>query len=200
MEIQTRDNGHILRRGIHVSLLLIPIVYYGYGTKIAAWIGLPLLQLVIILISIIILLELLRLWRGWVIYGQRRYEAKQISAFTWGAVAIAIVLLLAPPIGYKGAAIGAPLIVSLALGDPALGEARHLGFSSWVTLLIGTVVISLVWVLAVIYLGTPAWLLPIVILVTLAAEWPRLPWLDDNAMMLLVPLFVILGIAYFIPI
>ena len=40
--------------------------------------------------------------------------------------------------------------------------------------------------------GTPLWLAPIMAPLCVAAEWPRLRWIDDNATILLIPLTAIL--------
>ena len=57
---------------------------------------------------------------GWTIVGQRSYEAKQVSALAWGALGVGMVFLLTPEPEYAY-----PLILSLSLGDPLLGELRR---------------------------------------------------------------------------
>lgn len=177
--------GHLLRRIIHICMLFLPFIYYFYGLTIAKWLSIPLDLLIIIPVSIILLLELLRLSLGWVVVGQRSYERKQLSAFTWGAISIAPILLFLPK------EYGIPIVAAWALGDPLLGELRRLNFSTLFIVVVGIFFVEIIWLLAALLLGASPWIALLMGPVTVAAEWPNLKWLDDNAMMLLIPFFVV---------
>lgn len=178
--------GHWIRRLIHVFMLIIPFIYYYLGTTIASTLQLSPHVLVIIIVVLIFLLEVIRLFSNWTVFGQRAYEAKQISSFTWGALAIGLVLLFAP-----GKEYGIPIIVSWALGDPLLGELRRLKFPIRWVVIMGSVFIAGLWWISAWWFATPWWMALLMSPVTVAAEWPNLSWIDDNAMMQLIPLLVI---------
>ena len=83
-----------------------------------------------------------------------------------------------------------PLILSLSLGDPFLGEMRRKGHEAKLVFLYGTIFLAVVWIICFIQFDTPVWLAFVMAPICVAAEWPRLRWIDDNATMLLIPLSV----------
>ena len=46
-----------------------------------------------------------------------------------------------------------------------------------------------IWFFSSIFLGTPYWLVFIMSPLAIASEWPSLKYIDDNATMILIPLF-----------
>lgn len=178
--------AHILRRAVHLSNLALLWIYYEFGDKIAHFFNLSLPVFICILVGIIWGLEALRLWRSWTIFGQRYYERDHISALAWGALGTVVVLLLAP-----GKAFAVPIISTYAIVDPLLGELRRMCLSKIVVVAIGLITIAGIWWLAHLTLGTPSWLIFLMAPVTLAAEWPCLKWIDDNALMQIIPLIIV---------
>ncbi|UVE59530.1 hypothetical protein [Coxiella-like endosymbiont] len=68
---------------------------------------------------------------GWILWGQREREVKNISSFTWTVVSLCVVLLLAP-----GKQYAIPIIASCAFVDPFLGELRRTQLNrAWIFLL-----------------------------------------------------------------
>ena len=63
--------GHAFRRFTHVSMTVIPFIYYLYGQDVADIFSLDAKQLVSIVCFLIILAEVIRLRLGIVIFGQR---------------------------------------------------------------------------------------------------------------------------------
>ncbi len=108
--------GHVFRRSIHVCMSFLPLIFFEYGESISELVGLTVPQFMSTMVFLLFLLEGLRLSFGITIYGQREYEARQISALGWGAFGIGMVFLLAPVEAYAW-----PIILSLSLGDPFLG-------------------------------------------------------------------------------
>lgn len=84
-----------------------------------------------------------------------------------------------------------PIITAYAIGDPLLGELRETSLSKIWIAVIGVAVITGIWCFCSVWLGTPLWLAFIMGPITVAAEWPCLKWIDDNALMQLVPLLII---------
>tara|TARA_B110000444_G_scaffold255385_1_gene289653 strand:- start:25226 stop:25852 length:627 start_codon:yes stop_codon:yes gene_type:complete len=179
--------GHIFRRLIHVGMVLLPWVYFDHGDVVSDYFGLTLPQFVSSMVFLLFLLEGLRLTFGITIFGQREYEANQISALGWGAFGIGIVFLMAPIEQYAW-----PIILSLSLGDPFLGEMRRRGMTTKNVILSSTVFLFFVWIACWHYFGTPWWLAFFFAPLCVASEWPRLRYIDDNATMVLIPLGMIL--------
>ena len=180
-------SGHLLRRGIHLAMSFLPFLYFEFGEDVADMASLTLEQVVSCVILLAIFGEALRLRMGWTVVGQRSYEAKQVSALAWGALGVGMVFLLTPDPAYAY-----PLILSLSLGDPLLGELRRKGSSTQTVILAGVIGIAVIWAGCAYLVETPWLFVPLMAPICVAAEWPRLRYIDDNATMLLIPLAVVL--------
>jgi len=179
--------GHLLRRGIHLGMSFLPFIYFAYGEHVADAIGLSLDQLVASVLLVAMTGEGIRLRLGFTVFGQRDYEANQISALAWGAIGVGMVFLLAPTEAYAW-----PLILSLSLGDPLMGELRRKGMASRNVMLVSTLALLAIWLVAWAQFGTPLWMALLLAPVCMASEWPRLTYIDDNATMVLIPLALVL--------
>ena len=180
-------SGHLLRRGIHLAMSFLPFLFFEFGEDVADMASLTLEQVVSCVILLAIFGEALRLRMGWTVVGQRSYEAKQVSALAWGALGVGMVFLLTPNPAYAY-----PLILSLSLGDPLLGELRRKGSSTQTVILAGVLGIAVIWAGCAYLVETPWLFVPLMAPICVAAEWPRLRYIDDNATMLLIPLAVVL--------
>ena len=180
-------SGHLLRRGIHLAMSFLPFLYFEFGEDVADMVSLTLEQVVSCVILLAIFGEALRLRMGWTVVGQRSYEAKQVSALAWGALGVGMVFLLTPDPAYAY-----PFILSLSLGDPLLGELRRKGSSTQTVILAGVIGIAVIWAGCAYLVETPWLFVPLMAPICVAAEWPRLRYIDDNATMLLIPLAVVL--------
>ena len=180
-------SGHLLRRGIHLAMSFLPFLYFEFGEDVADMVSLTLEQVVSCVILLAIFGEALRSRMGWTVVGQRSYEAKQVSALAWGALGVGMVFLLTPDPAYAY-----PLILSLSLGDPLLGELRRKGSSTQTVILAGVIGIAVIWAGCAYLVETPWLFVPLMAPICVAAEWPRLRYIDDNATMLLIPLAVVL--------
>ncbi len=190
-KIKNKYEGFYFRRFIHYSIALIPFIYYWYGPLLNHNFRITSNEIVSLIVFLVMFFEIMRLKFKWRIYGQRPYEQKRISAVMWTVLGIGIVLLQAPKIGVHGAAISAPIIWSLAFGDPALGDARLYHAHPKLVIAIGILVVGLIWILSAIWLHTPWLLVPILIPVCVFAESINSSHIDDNATMLLIPLAAI---------
>ena len=180
--------GHLFRRGFHIGMSILPFLYYEYFEKLADYFSVTALQIVSTMTLALVCVEAGRLKLGITIFGQRDYESKQVSALAWGAFAIGLTFLTLseyPELVW-------PLILSLSLGDPFLGEIRRKGVESRNVFILGSIFIGLIWIATWYQFGTPIWLAFVMAPLCVAAEWPRLRWIDDNATMLLIPLSAII--------
>ena len=176
--------GHLFRRVFHISMSLIPLVYYKYAEPLSEYLSMNELQLVSLLTLSLVFAEGIRLKFEITIFGQRDYEAKQVSALAWGAFAIGLTFLALseyPELVW-------PLVLSLSLGDPFLGELRRKGYDSRTVFIVGSIFVAAIWAGSWHFVGTPILLALVMGPLCVAAEWPRLRWIDDNATMLLIPL------------
>ena len=178
--------GHLLRRCIHVLMLLIPIAYYYWGDLIYHYFNHAKVELVLIILVIVIAAEMLRMKKRYLIFGQRSHEATHISSFAWGAMAMAVVLLLVPNPIYA-----IPVVAGCAVGDPLIGALKY-RLPGYVARIIAFVVIAFIWWVCGHYMLFPVWFPAVIALVTVLVEWPNLVWIDDKALMQLVPLFILL--------
>ena len=180
-------SGHIFRRIFHISMFIIPYIYFEFGNEVAERIGYTLPEVVSLVIIVAIFGEALRLKFGLTVFGQREYEANQVSALAWGGFAVGMVLLLAPTKEYAY-----PLIFSLSFGDPFMGELRRKGFQTKQVIIFSTIFLIALWLTCWYLFATPWWLALIFAPLCVFSEMPRLRYIDDNATMLLIPLAGIL--------
>lgn len=185
--------GHILRRTVHIGMCAIPVVYFSWGDSISSKLGMDLQQIVASVVLFALAAEGIRLKLGITIFGQRDYEAKQISALAWGAFGIGMVLLLAPHEAYAY-----PLILSLSLGDPLMGELRRKGMESRNVMIYSTMLLLVIWLACTVQFGTPLAISLLLAPISMISEWPRLRYIDDNATMLLIPLSLVLILEPFV--
>ncbi len=182
--------GHAFRRFTHVSMTAIPFIYYLYGQDVADIISLDSKQLVSIICLLIVIAEVIRLRLGIVIFGQREYEADQISALAWGGLAVSLALLLAPGEGegLEAGIYGIPLIVGLTMVDPVMGEIKRTKQDLRLAIYVGLAVSYAVWLGCHFWLGTEIIAAILLAPLTVLGELPKTKDIDDNATMILFPL------------
>lgn len=176
--------GHILRRSIHVSMAALPLLYYQYGVIFASRLGFSSRVLLLVLLLGLCALEGMRLWFGVICIGQRPYETKRVSSFTFGAFGIIVVLLCTQQM------YAIPIIFSCALVDPLMGELREL-LPYYLTAIIGMLTVWGIWTMCHWYLSTPELLAYVMGPLIVLLEKPNYYWIDDNLLMQLVPLCIV---------
>ena len=117
--------AHIFRRIMHI-LLAFAVVYYLLPYVIF---GIPReIWMLVILIGAPSTVEYFRLRSGKLVPGLRGHEKNHLASYFWFLTGTAIVLWLFPQ------PIAAPLIVSVAIGDPVIGEFRDLRRRYWMSI------------------------------------------------------------------
>ena len=183
--------GHAFRRLTHVSMASIPYLYYVHGSTISSYFSLQAREFVSVVCVLIIVIEVVRLRTGIVIVGQREYESSQISALAWGALAVALAILIAPEgeNGGMGAGkYGAPIILGMTLVDPVMGEVKRTMKDLRAAIILGLVVSYAVWVGCHFWIGTELIAALLLAPLTVLGELPPTRAIDDNATMVLFPL------------
>ena len=189
----SKESLCIVPIGVHIAMIGIPYLYFELGDSLADGLGIELPQVVAGVVLLALVLEGLRLRMGLTVFGQRDYEANQVSALAWGAVGVGFVLLLVPHEAYAW-----PLIASLSFGDPLMGELRRKGVEDRQVMIYATLFLLLIWLASSVLFGTPTWMAFLLAPVCMLAEWPRLTYIDDNATMLLIPLALVLLLEPFV--
>ena len=183
--------GHAFRRLTHVSMASIPYLYYVHGSTISSYFSLQAREFVSAICVLILVTEAFRLRTGIVIVGQREYESSQISALAWGALAVALAILIAPEgeNGGMGAGkYGAPIILGMTLVDPVMGEVKRTMKDLRAAIILGLVVSYAVWVGCHFWIGTELIAALLLAPLTVLGELPPTRAIDDNATMVLFPL------------
>lgn len=155
-------------------------------------------DLLLLLLLTMLLLEALRLGGAIEIPTVRPYEQKRIASFAFFAIALAIALVVFPT------PVGAAAILGVSWIDPLVGEMRvhptgrrlypwlpgalYMGLAASMLLVFGHA--SLVGALLV---GSA------MAVVALASEYPKLPWLDDDLAMTILPALAAWGLIVTVP-
>ncbi|MED5398162.1 MAG: hypothetical protein VYD41_02380 [Candidatus Thermoplasmatota archaeon] len=183
--------GHAFRRLTHVSMASIPYLYYVHGSTISSYFSLQAREFVSVICVLILVTEAVRLRTGIVIVGQREYESSQISALAWGALAVALAILIAPEGengGMEAGKYGAPIILGMTLVDPVMGEVKRTMKDLRAAIILGLVVSYAVWVGCHFWIGTELIAALLLAPLTVLGELPPTRAIDDNATMVLFPL------------
>ena len=182
--------GHAFRRATHVTMAIIPYLYYVHGNDISSYFQLAPNQFVSLVCISILIIEALRLRFGIVIIGQREYESYQISALAWGALAVSLALLIAPQKGelMEAGLYGAPIIFGMTIVDPVMGEIKRIKQDLRLAIGIGLLVSYVVWLSCYYWLGTDLIVVALLAPLTVAGELPKTKAIDDKATMILFPL------------
>ncbi|XXQ37391.1 Dolichol kinase [Plasmodiophora brassicae] len=208
---------HLFRRSYHVVLFTaVPFVYYWYCIPLGQQVGFAAPKVVALIAIAQIVLEAARIRQRFVCFGFRSYERTQISAQAWGTVGACLVLIAAPQVnggatGADRAVIGMPILWTLGIVDPLLGELkghgaigrrvrRGRGFTLPERTCLAVAVAWLIWALIGVVTGRAVWwIVALMGPIAVAAEYPKLVFIDDNAMMELVPLATALLLEPFFP-
>ncbi|MCX7121281.1 MAG: hypothetical protein NTZ67_05860 [Gammaproteobacteria bacterium] len=177
--------AHCARRLFHVCMIAVPFVYYYFLINLAT----PKVWKLIILafIFLVFLLEKLRIRARLVLFGQRLHEATHISAFAWTMLSLGVILILSPSVSFS-----IPIVASCALVDPLMGEMRLHTANKILAITVGIILTLIIWVTCAWIYHFPLWIGLVIAPITVAVEWPSLKWIDDNALMLLVPLMIVM--------
>jgi hypothetical protein len=183
----------VYRRILHCLGALV-LLYFALPRHLIGWFTTEMLLL--IALGLVLVLELLRWVIGIELPTIRTYEKARIASYTFYAVALVAAVLLFP------LPVALVVVLGTALVDPLIGEVRRSSrwqstypwFPGAVYVLLGTGGLVLVahWpaFAAVIFAGIAA-------VIALAAERPKIPELDDDLAMTLVPALVLAALLLF---
>lgn len=174
------DRNVLLRRLVHLSAPVF-LIYYFLPSPL--WEGAPPNDVLLLLaFSMAMAFELARLVIGFKVPGMRWYESTWISASAWAAMALTFTLLFFP-LEYA-----APVVVGMAVIDPVIGTVRKTEYYPWLPFALHLAI--MVGFLALltdmdVQLAAAAVVSSILAIV---AEGAKSNYLDDDFLMIVVPL------------
>lgn len=176
--------AHVIRRLIHVGMLAIPFIYFyalvPYFPQKIIHIG------ILAFVFFVFLFEKLRIRTRLVMFGQRLNEASRVSSFAWTMLSIAIILFFVP------VHFAIPLVATCAFVDPLMGELRLHQVNKKIVIACGILCAFVIWFTCAFIYHFSFWIGILPALIAVVIEQPNLKWIDDNALMLLVPMLVVL--------
>lgn len=185
------DRPHLFRRIFHLCAPLFLAYYLVPDTFLL----LPKFYWVLIVLLALLILEAIRLATGWMFFGLRDYEKDRLSAFAWAGIGITLAFFFFPP------EFVACTIFGIGWVDPLIGELRSRGLKRWypsipllayfAIVFFSLLVLTNLPVSAILVLGITG------SMTAVAAEGPKLP-VDDDFLMLMVPLLVLTATAHYL--
>ncbi len=190
------DLGHIARRLFHLSAPFV-LIYYLFPEDM---LGIGRRNFLIIIFSLIMIVEISRLLRKKVYFGMRDYEANQMSAYGWATIGVFISFLFFPML------FVIPAITGVGWTDPLIGEMKKRKMKGYpmIPLIVYFLITFFSFFLFAEPLGYDMGILLMVILalagsvVAIAVERPRIKQVDDDFLMMVIPLFVVYSLYMFI--
>jgi hypothetical protein len=143
---------------------------------------------VVILMAVALIVEAIRLKTGKLVFGMRKYESKQVSAYAWFALGTGLALLFFDMI------FVVPVVIGMATIDPIIGEIRHRKkrlYPAVPSILYAIIMFSCLLLLSDI----PNWILVYFTLIgtffAIYAESWNIKAIDDDFLMIIVPLLAL---------
>lgn len=174
------DLGFVARKAVHICAPLF-LVYYFLPTPLWPG-GISRESGLLLALALAMAFELSRLVLGFRVPGMREYEAEQMSAGAWAAIALTFAFIFFP------LEMAAPVIAGMAIVDPVISVLRRTKWYPWLPYLMHAVVmitaLSLLLQLdlrvVLISLATSA--------MAIAAEGIKTRYVDDDFLMIALPL------------
>jgi hypothetical protein len=158
---------------------LIPGFYKWYG--------------VVILVCAAMIVEAIRLKSKKIVYGMRKYEKKQISAYAWFAMGTGIALLFFPML------FVVPVVIGMATIDPLIGEIRFRKKELYPiipSILYAIIMFVCLFLISDFALWTLVLFTFVGTLCAIYAESWNIKAIDDDFLMIIVPLIVLFALDY----
>ena len=158
------------------------VIYFLFPQKIM---GLDRVYLVILLWTIILGIEYLRLNKNLNLFGMRDYESDRVAGFVWFASGTFIILGFYE-MGAFPQSLAIATIIMAAYTDPIIGEANHKLGDKW-GLGIGFVCSFAIYhlIVGVIFYSVLGGLIAVLV------ERPKLKWFDDDLAMQIFPISIL---------
>lgn len=187
------DGGAAFRRAFHLASPLF-LGYYLIPEDLGG--GITRTALTVLFLGTAACVEIARIALGVKLFGMRPYEGNRVSAYAQGTAALAFgIFIVGEP------QIVVPVFFGMAWIDPLSAYARGRGWTRWIPVLAyGALFLGIEAALAPFVPNPFSWSTKVLFaaLATATAmplEGPRLPQLDDDLLMQIVPMAVLGGAA-----
>jgi hypothetical protein len=184
--------GHRLRRIVHLTLVVIPFLYYDVLAPLCAWFGWSHQWVAIAIGGSLLGFDIARIVTGFHVWGQRPYEERRLSGLGYAVLgALAVLLLLRDSRAVSAKAYAVPIFGVAGLVDPLLGELRARGWELAARYAVGWLTAALLWCVSSWCFGTP-WICTVLIPgLVLIGEGRQYRLLDDNFTNFVLPLLAV---------
>jgi hypothetical protein len=142
-------------------------------------------QGVVILVAAALIIEAYRIKTGKLVFGMRKYESKQISAYAWFALGMGIALL------FFDMVFVVPVVIGMASIDPVIGEIRYRKKKLYPyvpTLLYAIIMFICLFLLSDMQVWAIALFTTVGTISAICAESWNIKAIDDDFLMIMVPL------------
>jgi hypothetical protein len=184
------EKPRLFRRLFHLTGAFY-LVYYILPEELIPgffkWYG------VVILVFAALIVEVIRIKTKKIVYGMRKYERRQISAYAWFAMGMGLALLLFPMI------FVVPVVIGMAAIDPLIGEIRFRKKELYpiVPFIFYGIIM---FVCLFLFSDMAIWILVLFTIVgtfcAIYAESWNFKAIDDDFLMIVVPLMVLFALDY----
>jgi hypothetical protein len=177
------DQG-LARRFVHMCA---PVFLVYYLVPNDCWIGVPKNIALLVILLVVLLSDFVRILLGLGFYGLRSYECARISAYSWASLAFAIAF-----IAFRFELV-VPVIFGMAWIDPLCGYLRKKKKGYPLVPIIAYAILAFL----ILYFLSDFYILKVVILavvgstVAIASEYPNLKHMDDDFLMVIMPLLAL---------
>ena len=184
------DSGAAFRRAFHLASPIF-LGYYLLPESVAP--GITRVNVTLLFLGTAWCIEIGRISLGLRMFGMRTYEGQRVSAYAQGSVGLAFAVFI-----IQEPRIVVPVFVGMAWIDPLAALARRSGWS----IAVPGVAYASVFLFAILAVGNIVGLYPwfvAILFTTLATgtamlvEGPRIPSIDDDLLMQVVPMVVLTG-------
>ncbi len=180
------EYGHFFRRAFHLCAPLF-LVYYLIPEDM--WeLGVSKKILLLVVFLSVMTIEATRLITGSVFFGLREYEKKQLSAYAWAAIGITLAFLFFPPVFVVCTVVG------MGWTDPLIGELKKhwkKGYPAVPLAVYFIITMGCLHVFSDIQIYIQILLAGLTTVVAILVEYPQLKCVDDDFLMLIIPLLVL---------
>lgn len=187
------DRGHAFRRAFHLASPLF-LGYYIVPEDLGG--GLSRAALLVLFVGTAGCIEIARIGLGVHLFGMRPYEGNRVSAYAQGTLGLLFGLLIV-----RDPRIVVPVFIGMAWIDPFAALARNRSWPRWLPVAAyAALFLAVSELLALVIadpfpLGVRTLFAGLAALAAVGVEGPRIPQVDDDLLMQVVPMALLAALA-----
>ncbi len=179
------EKAELFRRIFHMTAIVY-LLYYLLPEELVPgfykWYG------VVIIVFITLIVEGMRIKRGALFFGLRKYEKRRMSAFAWFAIGMGIALLW-----FKMVFV-VPVVIGMAIIDPLIGEIKRKKeelYPFLPSLIYGLIVFLCLLLISERHIHLKILFTVVATISAISAEHYKSKYIDDDFLMIVIPLFAL---------